>query len=154
MLTVTRKSDYALVALLHLVRHGDRVSSAREIADQNQVPSAILMNILKTLSQNSMITSVRGPRGGYRMTRAPQDISLLTIISAVEGPVNLFQCSRQDLPDECERDGQGCEREDWCPVSPSAREVSRRLRAFLESVTLADILNTRPAKKRTRNIQA
>ncbi len=141
MLSLTRKSDYALVALTHLARSGDAVSSAREIADAYRIPLPILMNILKTLSRSGIVTSVRGARGGYRLALAAADVSLHMVIEAIEGPVHLFPCSQHSGGE-----GSCCERQRWCPVTIPARKVSGRLQEFLEGVSLAEIAGE-PAEK-------
>ncbi|HRX85277.1 MAG TPA: Rrf2 family transcriptional regulator [Phycisphaerae bacterium] len=135
MLSLTRKSDYALVALSHLARCGDRLSSAREIADNYRIPLPILMNILKTLSRQGVITSVRGARGGYRLGMEPEDITLHLVVEAMEGPVNLFACAHEGAHGAA----RGCEKTHWCPIASSARSVSNRLETFLKAVTLAEI---------------
>ena len=99
------------------------------------------MNILKVLSQSAMISSIRGAQGGYRLAMEARDISLHMVIRAIEGPVHLVRCAQRD-----ERDpSSGCERQSWCPVSATAQNLSRRLRQFLEGVTLADIVDAEPA---------
>lgn len=136
MLSLTRKSDYALVALTHLAMQPDALSSAREIADSYRVPLPILMNILKALSRHNMISSVRGARGGYKLALDPEAITLHMVVAAMEGPVHLFACAQDGAGGSA-----GCEKMQWCPVSVSARSISQRLEAFLKSVTLAEIVN-------------
>jgi Rrf2 family protein len=123
-----------LVALTHLARGGDQLSSAREIADAYRIPLPILMNILKTLSRQGMVSSTRGARGGYRLSTKAADISLHMVIEALEGPVHLFPCSQHSGGN-----GTVCERQRWCPVTAPARKVSGKFQEFLEGVSLADI---------------
>jgi len=118
-----------------MVRRGDNLSTAREIADHYRIPLPILMNILKTLSRHGVVTSVRGARGGYRLGMAPEQISLFMIVQAMEGPVNLFVCANESAHGLA----RGCEMSGWCPISASARVVSQRLEDFLKNVTLAEI---------------
>lgn len=134
MLALTRKSDYALVALSHLARHNGNVSSAREISDIYRVPLPILMNILKTLTRHRMIESVRGARGGYRLALLPREITLQMVVHAMEGPVRLFPCASGS-------DGAAgtCTQESWCPIAGPAKRVSGRLQEFLGGVTLEEI---------------
>jgi Rrf2 family protein len=134
MLALTRKSDYALVALSHLARRNGSVSSAREIADIYHVPLPILMNILKTLTRHGMIESVRGAHGGYRLALVPREISLRMVVNAMEGPVRLFPCASS-------ADGAAgaCTQENWCPIAGPAKRVSGRLQEFLGGVTLEEI---------------
>lgn len=134
MLSLTRKSDYALVALTHLAQQPEALSSAREIADSYHIPLPILMNILKALSRQDMVTSVRGARGGYRLGLDPEQITLHMVVEAMEGPVHLFACAQDG-----DGGARGCEKTKWCPVSVSARTISQKLESFLKSVTLAEI---------------
>lgn len=132
MLTLTRKSDYALIALTQLARAGRRLRSARELSDASRVPLPILMNIMKTLCRHQMVTSVRGARGGYRLALDPGKISLRMVVSALEGPVRLFQCAGDGTRGRCEQ-------EKGCPITAPAKKVSGRLLEFLDGVTLAEI---------------
>ncbi|MGB9625707.1 MAG: RrF2 family transcriptional regulator, partial [Phycisphaerae bacterium] len=79
MLALTKKTEYALIALTCLARAESRWVSAREISAQYGIPLALLMNILKTLAQSGLIRSVRGARGGYVLARPASDISVETI---------------------------------------------------------------------------
>lgn len=133
MLTLTRKSDYGLVALAHLARKREELSSAREIADAHRVPLPVLTNILKTLARHGLITSVRGTHGGYRLRMSPDEITLFMVVKALEGPITLFPCA------QTHGRTNGCEQESWCPIIAPARRVSDRLQEFLQQVTLAEI---------------
>lgn len=134
MLALTKKSEYALVALCHMARLGQRVVSAREIAEQHDVPLPLLMNVLKKLNQAGHVSSVRGARGGYSLSVSPSTLSLASLIEAVEGPVRLVDC----IP------GPGgtrrrCARIDICALRRPVRKIHDRLMEFLLSVTVADV---------------
>ncbi|MEW6250870.1 MAG: Rrf2 family transcriptional regulator, partial [Planctomycetota bacterium] len=62
MLTLTRKTEYALIAVCHLTRVGQKVVSARDIAEEHSVPLPLLMNVLKRLNRTGHVNSVRGAR--------------------------------------------------------------------------------------------
>ena len=136
MLALTRKSDYALVALSHMARRKGQLCSAREIAAQYRVPVPLLMNILKTLTNHGLVASVRGSRGGYRLAAPPSSITLQQLVEAIEGPVQLFQCAQAD------KNGSAgcCQQETSCPIVAPARSVNGRLQEFLSGVTLEEIL--------------
>jgi Rrf2 family protein len=135
MLTLSRKTDYALIALSHLVHDPNGCTSAREIAGRYNVPLPLLMNILKQLTQKGLAKSVRGPRGGYRLAQPPDQMSLNDIIQAVEGPVHLVHCIEKH---EGEQRGD-CDLVSCCPVRSPIHRIHDRLVGFLSSVTLADI---------------
>lgn len=143
MLTLTRKTDYALIALTHLAQESRCCSSAREIAERYGVPLPLLMNILKLLAQRGLARSSRGPRGGYALARSAAEITLHDVICAVEGPIQLVQCAEVASADldpaaGSARSGE-CELVSSCPVRSPIRRVHDRLIEFLNGVTLADM---------------
>jgi Rrf2 family protein len=144
MLAFSRKTDYALIALTHLARQSDDTHSAREIANRYGVPLPLLMNILKSLAQNGLTQSTRGPRGGYSLGRPASQINLHDIITAVDGPVQLVQCV--DWYDHKQRGKvkSGCEIMGKCPARPTVHLIHDRLVKFLEDVTLADVVQNAP----------
>lgn len=87
MLTLLRRTDYALVALAALAdRPRESVSSTR-LAETMHVSGAFLRNILKDLARTELVHAERGPHGGYSFVRDPASISLLMIVEAIEGSV-------------------------------------------------------------------
>jgi len=139
MIALTRKSDYALVALAHLVRSEDGLSSAREIADIYRMSLPLVMNILKQLTKSGIVESVRGARGGYRLAVSTEGISLKELIVALEGPIRLVQCAEAADPGKL----GDCGLMRWCPVKAPAQRVHERLEQFLSEVTLAEIIGQR-----------
>ncbi|HET6922557.1 MAG TPA: Rrf2 family transcriptional regulator [Anaeromyxobacteraceae bacterium] len=104
VLRISRKIDYGLRAMIYLSSlPSGSVVPFREIARQMEVPEDFLAKILKTLVDQGLVKSARGPRGGYALGRSPADISFLDVIEAVEGPVALNVCLDGD--DACGRSG-------------------------------------------------
>jgi Rrf2 family protein len=135
MLTLSRKCDYALIALVHLAKFRGEVASAREIADHYEIPLPLLMNILKLLHREGVVNSVRGARGGYSLAADPEQVSLKDVVFMVEGPVRLVKCA------DSREDEQRCRRTNLCPVRPSALKLHKKFAEFLDGVSLADIVN-------------
>jgi Rrf2 family protein len=134
MFALTKKTDYALIALCHMAQHSTEISTAREIAAQFNMPPALLMNVLKTLNQRGLIRSIRGAKGGYLLAKPADQVSLSAIIAAVEGPVRFVQCaSGRDAPEN------GCGLAPSCPVTKPVNKVHEKLNQFLQQVTLAQI---------------
>ena len=104
MLSLSKKSDYAFNALVHLARNPDRVSSAREISDLYDLPLPIITNILKTLTRAGLVTSTRGARGGYELASPAGEITLYDLLRATEGPYRFVRCLGTDS-DPCRRGG-------------------------------------------------
>jgi len=134
MLQLTKKTDYSILALSYMAQRPQSVCTAREIAEQFHVPSALLMNVLKTLCQGELVRSLRGAKGGYTLAMPAEQISLADIIAVIEGPVRFVQCAaRGDGP----RDP--CVLMATCPVSRPVRKVHNQLNDFLKQVSLAQI---------------
>ncbi|KKK99134.1 hypothetical protein LCGC14_2635800, partial [marine sediment metagenome] len=93
MLNMTKKTGYGLIAMTHLASLGDgELACARKISEQFGLPTSLMMNVLKQLSAAGFVESVRGARGGYRLAKHPEDISLADLVEALEGPVRLAEC--------------------------------------------------------------
>ena len=105
------------------------------MAQQLHLPLPILRNILKVLASGGLLLSSRGPSGGYRLARDPQDISLAEIVEVIEGPVHLLKCCPAD-PNESK---PGCRLEDSCRIKNNIGRVHERLMEFLHDVTLDQI---------------
>ncbi len=99
-LQISRKIEYGLRAMVCLAAMpADVVVPFREIARRMNVPEDFLAKILKTLVSRGLVSSQRGSKGGYKLTRAPRQITFLQVIEAVEGPVTINLCS--DGHDAC-----------------------------------------------------
>jgi Rrf2 family protein len=126
----TAKADYAIRAAAELAAAGDENVKAERIAQAQGIPLKFLENILQDLRHAGLVTSQRGPEGGYRLAQPADEISLADVIRAVEGPLaNVRGLS----PDRLEYDGAATRlREVWVALRASVRAV-------LEHVTLADL---------------
>lgn len=141
MLAITRKTEYALFALTHLAQNPDKCQSAREIAKVYKMRQPLLMNILKKLTQNKLACSIRGPRGGYTLSKPSNEITLSDIINAIEGPIHLVQCADQEDDEVLMEIQKKCEMSDCCIIKSPIHRVHDRLVEFMGQVTLAEILN-------------
>jgi Rrf2 family protein len=130
---LTRKTDYALVALAGLARRRETHQSARTLAVELHLPLPVLRNILKLLASQGFLVSSRGPSGGYRLARDAAQINLGQVVEAVEGPVQLLSCCPP------EEGAAGCRLEDSCLIKSNVRQIHDSLRRFLQTVTLAEI---------------
>ncbi len=92
MLRLSKKADYALMAMAHLAGR-ERSSSAREIAEQYDIPIELLAKVLQRLTRRGLLTSQQGTRGGYQLSRAADTISVADVIHAIDGPVAVTACS-------------------------------------------------------------
>jgi Rrf2 family protein len=139
MFSLTRKTDYAIVALAGLARPDDLSAgraSSRDLAERYDLPLPLLRNILKRLTNRGLVISSRGPQGGYRLARDPDRITLAEVVEAIEGPVQLAVCCR---PDEDAAGQATCELEGSCEVQQPIRRINRLMREVLRTITLAQV---------------
>jgi Rrf2 family protein len=85
---LTRASSYALHALAYMAtQKKDQTTASHIIAEKRHIPERFLLKVLKPLVAAHVLTSVKGPNGGYRLARPASDISVLEVLEAVEGPI-------------------------------------------------------------------
>ncbi len=135
MLSLTRKTDYALLALTVLAMRPAEVLSAREMAERFGLSSGLLMNVLKQLGAAGLVDSVRGAHGGYRLAAPPERITLADLIDTMEGPVRLAPCvgGNGEDPGDCDASSR-------CPIQGPLQRLHERLRAFFGDITLAELV--------------
>lgn len=136
MLRLSKKADYALMALKHLALRGDQGSaSAREIASQYDIPIELLAKILQRLVRHGLLASHQGTRGGYELARRPVQISVADVIQAIDGPVAVTACSA---------DEGACEQFAKCNVRDPLWRVRERILAALGECTIAELAADTP----------
>ena len=131
---LTRKTDYALVALARLALDDREPSSARDLADELHLPLPVLRNILKLLAAHKVLVSTRGPTGGYRLVRPANEITPWDVIQALGGPF-----FKDDFCDTHPGQLRDCIHNSDCSVRVLWRSVEAAVRSVLESVSLADL---------------
>lgn len=139
MLSLTKKTEYALIALGYLAEHRNQTVSAREIAEAFNMPAALVMNILKTLHHANFLSSTRGTKGGYRLVADLGKLNMHDLIEVLEGPVRLAECVI--IENEAGGCGEGhCKIGRGCPIQAPIQALHSRLVGFLRDVSLGEVL--------------
>jgi Rrf2 family protein len=140
MLRLSKKADYALMAMKHLALRGDcGSSSAREIAEQYDIPIELMAKVLQRLVQRGLLASHQGTRGGYQLSRLARQITVADVIQAIEGPVTVTACSTDDSQ---------CEQYSKCNVRDPLWRVRERILAALGECTIAELASEAPPAAR------
>jgi Rrf2 family protein len=129
---ISAKADYAVRAAVELAAAAgsDRPVKGETIATAQAIPQKFLENILADLRQSGIVRSQRGVDGGYRLARAPADVTVADVIRAVDGPLASV---RGEAPEDVAYAGAAAPlQEVWLAVRASLRSV-------VERVTLADL---------------
>jgi len=142
MLRVTKLTDYATVVMTVLAHGSDSVLSASELAERAGLEATTVAKVLKPLAQAGLVEGFRGANGGYRLARPADDIGLLEIVIAMEGPLGMTECSVHT---------GNCGLEESCGVRANWRRINDVVVEALSAVTLAQMLapppNEPPAKR-------
>jgi Rrf2 family protein len=140
LLRLSKKADYALMAMKHLAVRGDRgvggSSSAREIAEQYDIPVELMAKVLQRLVRRGLLSSHQGTRGGYQLARLPTKISVADVIQAIDGPVTVTACSTDD---------SACDQFAKCNVRDPLWRVRERILSALGECTIAELAADLPA---------
>jgi Rrf2 family protein len=133
VLRISRKIDYAIRAMIHLASIPEgMVVPFREIGRQMDVPEDFLAKILKTLVDQGIVRSTRGPHGGYKLARSAETINVLEIIEAAEGPVAINVCLDDD---------DACSRQPICAMSAVWREGQDRMLDVFRRTSLSSLVD-------------
>ena len=136
MLRLSKKADYALIAMKHLATRSDAASaSAREIAEQYDIPIELMAKVLQQLARRGLLTSHQGTRGGYRLARSSSAISVADIIQAIDGPLTVTACSSES--DNCDQYAK-------CSVRDPLWRIKDRIVAALSTCSLQEISTESP----------
>ena len=136
MLRLSKKADYALMAMKHLATRPDAASaSAREIAEQYDIPVELMAKVLQQLARRNLLTSHQGTRGGYRLARSSSAISVADIIQAIDGPLTVTACST---------DAENCGQYAKCSVRDPLWRIKDRILTSLAACSLDEIATDAP----------
>ena len=132
MIKLSKLSDYAIVVLSRLAAEKGDVMTTALLSSETGIPEPTVSKVLKLLSKQKIVLSVRGANGGYMMERCPKDITVTELITALEGPIALTDCV----------DGRDtdCMITSLCPLKGGWNKVNMAVKNALDQVALADLL--------------
>jgi FeS assembly SUF system regulator len=132
MIRLGKLTDYGLLLMGEIARTRQELHTARDLAAKCNLPLPTVSKVLKTLLQSRLLVSHRGTRGGYSLVREPRSIAITEIISALEGPLALTECSS---------DVSGlCDLEPSCPMKDNQRIINQVIHGALAKVMLSDLI--------------
>jgi Rrf2 family protein len=135
---LSRKSDYALRALVTLVRHYKKeLVSIRQLAEQNDIPKRFLEQIMLGLREQGWVRGVTGRDGGYELAISPSDLTLGTIVRHFEGVLAPIGCVSVT---HCEP----CSQEATCTFRRALLDVRNYTAKLIDSISLADLAKAEP----------
>ncbi len=133
MFKLSKKVEYGLIALRHLaILPQGQSATAREIAEEYQIPAELCAKTLSLLSRAGLALSTEGVRGGYTLGREPQEISVHAVVQAIEGDPSLTECM----------DGTncGCTMHSVCMIRDPLRRLQENITQAFSQMTLAEMI--------------
>ena len=132
-LKVTKANDYAIRAMIHLAcLPPERVALRSQIAEAQDIPSSFMAKILRNLVRAGLLRSSRGVNGGFALARPAAEITMLDVVEAIEGPLQLLDC----VPDATR-----CIHARKCPAGPVWTEVQAGIRRILGATSLEQLVS-------------
>ena len=138
MISITKHTDYAIVILAHFSKTPSTLVNAKDIAKSLKLPYPTVSKLLKILVKSGMLASIQGPRGGYSLRKRSEEISIASVVEAVEGPIQMTECAMGIM-------GK-CRTEDWCSVKPHWALINQVIKKSLEKLPLSALVQPVPQK--------
>src|ERR1051326_149920 len=128
---IPRQADYAFPPVLHLaqMKSGERAATST-VAKEQRIPPSFLAKIISQLSIAGLLHTSRGARGGVTLARAPEEITLLEVVEAIDGPIQLNECVGTDGV---------CTFDEDCPIKSVWCEAQEELVARLKKTDFGQL---------------
>ena len=137
MLRLSKKTDYALIALTYVASLPGKPASAREIAERHDIPVELLAKVLQRLAQRGVLRSQQGIHGGYLLARAAEHVTVAEVVEAIDGPLILTVCGTTD---------ERCEQFAKCNIRDPLHRIRDRIIGALMACTIAELASDQPAE--------
>ena len=130
MFKITRKLEYALIALRHIQGQSeDKVVSAKEISGVYRIPLQLLAKILQELAKHDILEAIQGAHGGYKLKKSLDQMNLTALIKILEGPIGIMDCSIDT----------NCVQLDICNIRKPINRVNDAIISMFDNLTLSEI---------------
>jgi len=140
MKLLTKETDYAIRAVMHLAKRGDGYISSRQIAAAEKIPLQFLRRILQVLIKKQLIASKEGIAGGVKLKARSQDIALVDLLEIFQGSIQLADCMFQR---------RICSNRKTCVLRKRIQQIEKSVAAQFRNITIATLLRDLEAQDET-----
>jgi Rrf2 family protein len=132
MLKLSKKTEYAIIALMAMTNgKNGKLYTSKELSQKHNIPPEIMGKVMQSLAKNNLILSHQGVKGGYQLTEDLSDINIISVITALEGPLQVVDCVSMD---ECH-----CKQLSSCNIKGPMEMIQNELFDFLRNISLKDL---------------
>ncbi len=131
MLRLTKKIEYAILAMQYIASNPNKLISAKEISEKLNISFEFLSKTLQTLMKFGLISSHQGKSGGYTLAKEPTDISISEIINALDENQSVVECA-------ADADSLTCGRQSDCTIKKPMNNIQNKINSIFEETTLAE----------------
>ncbi|MFQ6677714.1 MAG: RrF2 family transcriptional regulator [Fidelibacterota bacterium] len=130
MLKLTRKVEYALIALRHMQsKEPLEVTSTKEIAEMYDIPLELLAKTLQLMARGGIVNAVQGPNGGYKINTKLENINMIEFFEKIEGPLGLMDCYFDS----------DCTQISACNIRSPIKKINDNMRNMFENMSVGEI---------------
>ena len=133
MIRISKKVEYALMALKFISHSEHKLVTAREISDTNNIPYELLSKILQKLKNENILASNQGTNGGYFLAKRPNEIPLFTLMSAIDGDISIAECMSENSEKDC------C-LEETCLIKSPVSQLQKEVEELFKRKTISDFV--------------
>jgi FeS assembly SUF system regulator len=131
MIILSKMADYGVIIATQMALDPERQMTAASMAEQTRLPRTTVAKVLKALAHGGVVAGSRGASGGYKLARAPEAISIATVVAAIDGEIG---------PTQCTIHGPSCERTDFCSTKPHWQLINDAVGNALSAMSLAEMV--------------
>ncbi|MCX7792901.1 MAG: Rrf2 family transcriptional regulator [Thermodesulfovibrionales bacterium] len=131
MLRLSTKGQYGVRAMYEIARAYPEPVTIKEISEKQELSIPYLEQILNRLKHSGLLISIKGPGGGYILSRKPEEINIIDILKELEGPLALTSCLNPE---------EGCLRVEGCVTHLLWKRLGEQIEGFLRTISLKDLV--------------
>ncbi len=129
---ISTKGRYAIRLMIDLAEHNNgEFITLMDIAERQEISEKYLESIVSILSKNSLLVSLRGKGGGYKLARDPEDYTVGSILRLTEGSLSPVSCLEGEV--------NNCERSSYCQTLKMWEGLGKLINDYFDGITIADL---------------
>lgn len=133
MLRLSKKVEYALIALKLFAEHPQNVYTSKQISEKYNIPYELLSKILQKLKKESILNSNLGMNGGYSLNKNAEEISINKVIQSIDGDINITECLQGKTKDSCTIFEN-------CTIKDPMHKIQNELQSFFNEKKVSDLV--------------